>query len=474
MISVEVQRPPDLGGGAWKLSRLTTIVAIFGKNGSGKSRLLRAWRDQNPEQTHYVVPERTGDIDYQPGFLQQQLDYRQRRDNSARNFVEGYRRQIVARIQAYFAARGDHRGTALPAKPDELEAYVSLVLPDFTVALSGTKNPPYVLTRASDGTEVRNVDQLSSGEAQLITLALDVLTIAAIWELSDQQSRIMLVDEPDAHIHPDLQVRFADFLVRVTDRYKLQTVVASHSTTLLAALGQFGAGATSVLYLDRTKNEFGAQPYTDVLRELAACLGGHALMGPLFGVPMLLVEGDDDYRLWSQVPRYHQTSFSVIPCGGSQIKKYQKSLEQILGVLRDDATKPSGYALLDGDVGRPQPNADTPQKHVPFIQLTCFEIENLYLCDEVLASLSTTWGDAQQKIVKESGRYGAKAAKLASAASWVRDKEDVKAIINELSEILDDKRVHWTLRVAKVLGSAKPSGQLAAFLGPEVVGSLWP
>ncbi len=61
----------------------------------------------------------------------------------------------------------------------------------------------------------------------------------------------------------------------------------------------------SCIYLDRTKSDFSAQPFTSVTKELSACLGGHALMGPLFGVPILLVEGDDDYRIWSQVPRHH-------------------------------------------------------------------------------------------------------------------------------------------------------------------------
>ncbi len=69
-----------------------------------------------------MVPERTGELDYQPQFLQQQLDPAQRQSASARNFVFDYRRHVVARIQAYFAARGDHRGGPLTATPkDEVD-----------------------------------------------------------------------------------------------------------------------------------------------------------------------------------------------------------------------------------------------------------------------------------------------------------------------------------------------------------------
>ena len=53
-----IPRPGDLGGEEWRLTGLTNLVAVFGKNGSGKSRLLRAWRDNNPESTHYIIPER--------------------------------------------------------------------------------------------------------------------------------------------------------------------------------------------------------------------------------------------------------------------------------------------------------------------------------------------------------------------------------------------------------------------------------
>ena len=44
-------------------------------------------------------------------------------------------------------------------------------------------------------------------------------------------------------------------------------------------------------------------------------------MGPLFGVPLLLVEGDDDYRIWNEIPRHHITSFAVITL--LKVKKFE-------------------------------------------------------------------------------------------------------------------------------------------------------
>lgn len=463
---------PLTSGGSWRLSGLTGLTVLFGKNGSGKSLLLRSWRDSSPATCHYVVPERSGDLGFNPNLMQEQLDPAQRRGRFTRNYSSEYRQSVVSRVQAYFLARGATRGGTLPGDPAEVESLLNELLPDFEVAIS-SGNPPYVITRAGAANPVTGVDELSSGEAQLLTLGLDVLSIAAIWDMQSAVERFLFVDEPDPHIHPDLQARFADFLVRIATRFQLQVVVATHSTTLLAALGQFGGGHTSVIYLDRVNTNFTAAPLTDIMKEMAACLGGHVLMGALFGVPLLLVEGDDDYRIWSQVPRHRVTNMAVIPCHGDEIRKYQSTLEMVLGSIRDPASGPAGYALLDGDKNIPQPSGTNSQSQVRFIGLSCHESENLFLADEVLAFLGTTWSVATNLIVRESSNYGNKAKMLASAPRWNRKSEDLKLVINEVSKILDSKNVHWTRRVGTAIGRARPTGQLASFLGEDVLNALW-
>lgn len=470
--NIAVPKPGDLGGGQWKLSNLTAFTILFGKNGSGKSRLLRAWRDQEPKTSHYIIPERTGNLTFEPGYLTQETDATARQGTSQYNFLTEYRSRVVTRIQSYFLARGSVREEQLLGDPAELETLLSTVLPDFVLSLNGTANPPYELLRTEDKAKVSDVHQLSSGEAQILSLAIDILTVVAMWDLQGADARLLLIDEPDAHIHPDLQVRFADFLVKVATRFKLQVVIATHSTTLLAALGQFGGDAASVIYLDRTTSDFKAKAFSKEAKELAACLGGHALMGPLFGVPLLLVEGDDDYRIWSQVPRYHGVSFSVIPTNGDEIKQYQKSLETIIGALREPG-RSAGFALLDGDKPLPQPNPDSPQEHIRFIRLACHESENLYLTDEVLKSLNTDWQTASNTIAARAGEFGQKGALLAGAPNWDRKNADVHDLMEQITQILDPKNVHWIIRVARVIGEKRPAGQSLEFLGADVVTALW-
>jgi len=161
---ITVPKPNDLGGGNWNLSGLIAITTLFGKNGSGKSRLLRAWRDRDPKNSHYIIPERVGQLVFEPGFLTDETSSEGRRKRGLQNFLDTYRQRVVTRVQAYFMTRGAVRGKTMPGDPSDLEALLSTVLPDFDFTLCGS-NPPYELSRRSAGQKVTDVNQLSSGEA---------------------------------------------------------------------------------------------------------------------------------------------------------------------------------------------------------------------------------------------------------------------------------------------------------------------
>ena len=79
---VNVPRIQPLGGEQWVLSGLSDVTVVIGKNGSGKSVLLRAWRDKDPDQAHYVAPERTGEMQFAAQLLQDELGGQQRRGYS--------------------------------------------------------------------------------------------------------------------------------------------------------------------------------------------------------------------------------------------------------------------------------------------------------------------------------------------------------------------------------------------------------
>lgn len=466
---IDVPRPPFLGGGNWSLKKLGGINVLFGRNGSGKSMLLRKLRDVDPSSSHYIVPERSGDISFEPGLITEVVEAIRRSQNSQSNFLSNYRQHVVTRIQGYYTRRGSKRVAEIKHDPEDLLRTMSLVLPDFTVQVK-SESPFYDLRRSKDGTSVTSVSNLSSGESQLLSVGLDIVTIVGMWELDGQQKRLLLVDEPDAHIHPDLQIKLADFLCHIAQEFKVQVFVATHSTTLLAALGQFGGAEAAVLFVTADVSTINAEPFSGVSRELAALLGGHLLMGPLFGAPVLLVEGDDDYRVWVQVARSGLVNLCVLPCNGDEIKAYRKTLERMFDALSENVQL-RGYALVDGDK---YPDGKPDAKYVPVIRLGCHEIENLYLTDEVLQALGHDWDAACALIGQKASNYGEKAEALTKIKAIDRRNADLKSIIHQLAEILDPKGLLWTVRLGKILGQGRPSGNLADFIGNEVMSAVWP
>ena len=473
---LNITRPAYLGGNQWELKELNEITILFGKNGSGKSKLLRTLRDTEQSTYHYTSPERAGDITHDVGISQEELNAPSRAGRRQQNLSPTYRQESVSRIQALLIKIGNLTGRAntSPVNLQDIENFLQILLPDFQFNITG-QNPPYEFKRVHNDERVSSVNTLSSGEAEILTLALDLLTICAMWELDNQTNRVLLIDEPDTHLHPDLQQHLGHFLVQLLDKYKVQMIIASHSTTLLSALGYHGGEKTSVIYLNNSINEQKAIKFEKTLQELSTCLGGHALMGPLFGAPLLLVEGDDDNKIWSQVPRYHKVKLAVIPCNGAdEVKNYQKTLEKIFASLRTDQTSPVGFALLDGDQTLPTADANNPHANIKYIKLACRESENLFLTDEVLTLLNfADWEAAKTEIKAESANYGAKQVQLDQCDSWDRKNSDIKDVILQLAQILSPKNVPWTQRVAKCIGDKKPEGQLADFLGADVIGSIW-
>lgn len=470
---ITITRPDFLGGGNWELKGLNAITVVLGRNGSGKSQLLRSLRDRAPASSHYVVPERTGEISFEAGLMVEVGNAQSRRNRSSGNFSSNYRQEVVTRIQAYYTKRGTKRLNAIKHDPEDLLQALSIVLPDFIVRVKD-ENPFYELLRVKDGTSVTSVSALSSGESQLLSLGMDILTIVGMWELDQTEQRILLVDEPDAHIHPDLQIKFADFLCHVQREYTVQIIVATHSTTLLSALGQFANEQLSVLYLNTEQPALRARPFNAVTRELSALLGGHLLMGPLFAAPVLLVEGDDDYRVWLQVARSGSIGLCVMPCNGYEIKQYQRTLERMFSALSENANL-RGIALIDGDKPLPIPQANSPQNFVRFSRLECHETENLYITDEVLKELGyESWDAAKSKIFGAADGFGNKADSLRALASVDRKFADIKHIVSEIAEILDPKKLLWSVRLGKFIGKEVPTGQLAEFIGVEAMQLLWP
>lgn len=91
---------------------------------------------------------------------------------------------------------------------------------------------PKITTAEAD--QFRDLCQNSLGYNNLLYIA----SILAELTLTKEESlyRLLLIEEPEAHLHPQLQVRLLDHLEKVANEHKVQVVVTTHSTVLASSV----------------------------------------------------------------------------------------------------------------------------------------------------------------------------------------------------------------------------------------------
>jgi energy-coupling factor transporter ATP-binding protein EcfA2 len=126
-----------------------------------------------------------------------------------------------------------------------------------------------------------------SGFLQLINLLVFVFL---------HESRVALLDEPDSHMHTDLQQISFDLLHTLSERRNIQLIIATHSPTFIDS-----AGLENVMVIDR---DFETPLKTENVEELTHLLGDRGISLPptkiidtLRSRKVLFVEGNDaDYE----------------------------------------------------------------------------------------------------------------------------------------------------------------------------------
>lgn len=270
------------------------LMIVCGPNGSGKSTLLDALKRNAGERVlepadtevmyqppHRAIrrqavqrrwlggqPQRFGDLlrlDQVSGFEGLQVPYPLRSpDNvdetgSTIKYVLG---KLENRRQSYIASRYDTARLA-GKKTLKIESIddifsplgevVSRLLPHLSFARIDFGNEDDVrclFTRtAQDGATIElDLDDLSSGEKAVILLFLPLIeagiheALDSLAELSEAQStasldRLFLLDEPEQHLHPDLQRRMLAFMRERSAAGTVQFVLVTHSPTILDEAG---------------------------------------------------------------------------------------------------------------------------------------------------------------------------------------------------------------------------------------------
>lgn len=394
---------PDFTTNNAKIIDAALINIIIGRNGAGKSRFLRTInndvKDDERYRAIYVSPERGGifvhDANLEQSLINENWSYNVRNANQAEGFRKIsaiYLKELelfwLRSVESKLALRTDLQRTFETEYLDKIN--------DLLINIRILRDP----TKGSfsfetyDGTVVSPSD-LSSGESEAVTLATEILRFFSMLNL--QRKNILMLDEPDVHLHPDLQARLGRFIIGLTDglspeeRNATLVVIATHSTALTASLSAYIQTKIAVKVFDN--NNVIAKDIDAQIRKTAAFFA-HPLSQVIAQDPILIIEGEDDSRVLQQAARSSQGRIKIFPCVAESVT-HMATLEtfcnEILGAMYDH---PIGYSIRDGDGQR---GTLTDAGCIKRFRLQCYAIENLLLSDEGLAKMNSNWQDFQTR-----------------------------------------------------------------------------
>lgn len=392
-----------------------------------------------------------------------------------RNQVSDFRQQSIAqfrRLELLFLREleanmdlrlnPNHKFASLLDKINLLLDHVEIRMEEFGVKAYNKKT----------GSEISS-EHLSSGEAELITLGIELLSFTN--GCHREKFNLLLLDEPDVHLHPDQQEKLASFLVDLIQERKFQVIITTHSTAFVGALGQLLDTRIAFMKSGITNLKF--TPISNILRSIIPVFGAHPLSNIFNQNPILLLEGDDDVRIWQQAVRSSSGRIKLYPCsadGNRNLVDFEKETAKILDSLYDYAT---GYSLRDRDDGEVDIGDAGPMKRM---KLTCRASENLLLTDEVLSVYKITWSEMEVKLIewidRNEGHKRHGDMQKFQFDGFDRLNANLKSVRLIVVSILDSSKP-WEVAIGQAIANLDSSSpvtvmSLRTFLGPKVCKEL--
>lgn len=472
----------------YTLKNLNKINILLGKNGCGKSYLLRQVEgglSGKPDifgKTKYITPERGGSLVYEAGIEQNTISNPSwLSETRRRNQFNQFRQQSVAQFRKLETiVLREIESEKREEKGYLFDNYISKInsLLDRIYIKRGDikKNEISFKLFTKDTNNEINPDVISSGESELISLGIECLIFSK--ELILGKENVLFLDEPDVHLHPDLQVRLMCFLASLLDQNDFKVLIATHSTAILGALKSYTNTHIAFMRLYQMEIEF--NPISDIYKKILPVFGAHPLSNIFNETPVLLVEGEDDERIWQQAVRTSRGNIRIYPCACGDIdklKEYEEETKKIINAVYDDA---KGYSLRDRDNTGELIN-DLPP--ITRMKLSCRNAENLLLSDEVLDYFNLKWDELKQKIdewiEKNATHPHYSAMKKFKEENYDRKNANIKELRNDLMGIIGSPKP-WEVVVGQVIGNLSwneytdfsKEGSIYNFLGEKVVKNL--
>ncbi len=473
----------DLSNGS-SLDGYGKINVVLGKNGSGKSTLLRnidTKLSRGDGYIRYITPERGGELKYDGNMETNRSNNPDFFSNSRRkNRWEQFRQSSVAEFRnletlVLRTIEGDDEVRNSDYRFEQEIDKINTVLERINLLRSDSAG--FDVANKGTGDAVPVAD-LSSGESELISLAVEILNFAYLSNLErykDKQNWLLL-DEPDVHLHPDLQYKLMQFLVNAMEKGNGKVLIATHSTSILSALCKL-SNDVNVGFKQFDQGALKFQKADDAMKELLPMFGAHPLSNVFNEKPPLIVEGEDDERIWQTAVRQSEGRIKVFPCVASDIQsmyQYEIAAKELIVSVYDDA---KAYSLRDRD---DEPYEILDISPVVRMRLNCRNAENLIVSDDVLAELGTDWDRLREALEKwindnpEHSRFNDAVAFRDSG--WDRRNFQLKNLRMLLVGLTGSNKP-WEVAVGRAItricdGQYEGENSLKDFLGLKLVAEL--
>jgi energy-coupling factor transporter ATP-binding protein EcfA2 len=223
------------------------------------------------------------------------------------------------------------------------------------------------------------LNALSSGEREVVTIVFDFL-------LRDPQHCVIVFDEPELHLHPELSYRLLRTLREVGEHN--QFIFCTHSPDIItASIDQ------SVVFVAPSTDPERNQAITvaesdevaDVLHVLGQSIGVISL-----GKRIVLIEGDKsslDKQVYGSIVGSQFPGLVLVPAGGKEtIASFLRALES---VLNQTVWGVDFFMLCDGDSAASTSNAaDLERRSSGRLRfLSRYHLENYFLDEQLLAKV---------------------------------------------------------------------------------------
>lgn len=220
-----------------------------------------------------------------------------------------------------------------------------------------------------------DIDDLSSGEKEILNIFI------RFYQLKPRGS-VILFDEADAHLHPDLERRYLEVLRKLAEHN--QVWLTTHSPEMM-----IGAGAESLYTIMKQPpssdgNQFVRVSENETLHEtLSEVMGSRGLVS--FNQRIVFIEGEEssaDREIYQGLYPPGTYNVSFVPAGNSATVR--KTAERVNQLLASSVAFQQYYSIVDGDIERSIPATPSPTATGPrLFQLPVYHVEN-FLLDPVI------------------------------------------------------------------------------------------